>query len=90
MKHRETEVRSVEELQRVPLYPKIKSMEVDQDRHEPVVRLEERDGGIGRTNFFINNKEILPDANPARKTEFSIDLSLHSNYFIESKFNFFI
>lgn len=63
----------------VDLYPEI---EASIQKHTLVVHLKERGGGIGKLSFYINNKEILENANPDKKTDLNIDLSTFNKYFL--------
>lgn len=76
----------------LPLFPKILSLQVKGDKLE--VMLEPRNGGIGKAKFFMNNKELslfkddgsrISDANPERKTAFTIDLQQFKNFFENGK-----
>ena len=77
------DVKDVESFKKVALYPTVLSAEIKEEKLE--VKIKERSGGIGRTNFFINKKEVIEDANPERKTEFLIDLKKYDNYFAEGE-----
>ncbi|MEQ8706020.1 MAG: caspase family protein [Phaeodactylibacter sp.] len=71
-------IRSVEGFTTVALYPK---MSAEMEGRQLRVSLKARSGGIGRVAILINGKEIAYDANPARSTAFTYDLSQHERHF---------
>ncbi len=60
------EMRDVTAFNSVPLYPEINATIIDD---ELSVKLKPRGGELGKLSIFINNKEVIEDANPDRKTE---------------------
>ncbi|MCO6492756.1 MAG: caspase family protein [Phaeodactylibacter sp.] len=77
-------IRDVDVLGALELYPKI-SAHIEGDRL--LVRLEERNGGMGKVSLFINKKEVLEDANPGRRAELEINLSEFEKYLLTGKPN---
>ena len=80
---KEEDIRYVDELEDAPLYPKLNKYTIANGRLQ--IELEERSGGIGKASLFINNKEVLEDANPDRKTAFEIELPSFKSYFLPGK-----
>lgn len=66
-------IRSVSRLESVPLYPVVEA-EIRKD--SLYIQLKARSGGIGKVSLFINDKEILEEANPERRPSGSRDSSL--------------
>lgn len=66
-------IRSVSRLETVPLYPEVEA-EIRQD--SLYIQLRARSGGIGKVSLFINDKEILEEANPERRPSGSRDSSI--------------
>lgn len=60
------ELPDVTGLDYVELFPKLKRAEIADD--QLWIELEERNGGIGQVSVFVNDREVLEDANPDRKT----------------------
>ena len=54
-------IRPVEGFEEVRLYPKV-AAEIQQDTL--IIRLQARNGGIGKVSIFINGKEVAEEANP--------------------------
>ncbi len=75
----DSEVRDIQKLKEVPLYPNLKSINIVKDSLE--IEIEERNGGIGRTSLRINNKEQDADINPYRKTLFKFSLKDYQKFF---------
>ncbi len=78
-------LRSVEELNNVPLYPEVLEASIKNDVLS--VRLKARSGGIGRVALEHNGTERVVDANPARKTDFQLDLKPYLGFFSPTKPN---
>ncbi len=55
-------IREVENFEEVLLFPKVKIEPIRND--SLFIRLEERNGGIGKVSVFVNGKEVINDANP--------------------------
>ncbi|MCB9291706.1 MAG: DNA/RNA non-specific endonuclease [Lewinellaceae bacterium] len=72
-------IKKVDEFKEVALYPEVASMELAGKKLE--VKLTERNGGLGKVNFFINHKMRMEDANPQRKTAFTIELEDYDGFF---------
>lgn len=51
------------------------------------LQLLERNGGIGQVSVFINQKEILTDANPERLTNLEINLNSYRKYLLNDTTN---
>ncbi|MBK8968435.1 MAG: caspase family protein [Saprospiraceae bacterium] len=85
-------LRSVAGFDTVALYPKV-ALQLDTSAHRLYIRLEERNGGLGKLSVFINGKEVLEDANPPegfdkkRLTARTIDLSKFARYFLLDTLN---
>ncbi|MCB0559918.1 MAG: caspase family protein [Phaeodactylibacter sp.] len=71
-------LREVQGFRDVRLYPKINARIASDVLY---ASLEARGGGIGKVSFLINGKEVLPDANPDRKSELQISLSQYEKYY---------
>lgn len=69
--------RSAEGMTNVPLFPEL-SANIEADQLS--VQLKARSGGIGPVSLFINGKEVKQDANPDRKSSFSLDLKPLQKY----------
>lgn len=81
-------IRPVVKFDTVALYPRV-AAEIIQDTLW--VRLEERNGGIGKISLFINGKEVIHEANPLprgvgtkRDHEFHYELGKARNYFYQN------
>lgn len=80
----EAEIRNVEGLSVVNMYPKVigklgqRQLQID---------LEERSGGIGKLSFFINGIEVEEDINRGRKKNLSINLDTYKRYFYTDRPN---
>ncbi|MCB9315468.1 MAG: caspase family protein [Lewinellaceae bacterium] len=85
-------LRSVAGFDTVALYPKV-ALQLDTPGHRLHIRLQARNGGLGKTSVFINGKEVIEDANPPegfekmRRTAVSLDLSKFSRYFLLDTLN---
>lgn len=82
----EEAIRPVDGFDTVELFPKV-TAKIDPKTDRLKVQLLERNGGIGKVSVFINNKEVLEEANPPsrgedprRQKEISIDLSTFHKY----------
>ena len=72
-------LRPVNELNNVPLYPEILDASIQNDTLR--VRLKPRSGGIGKVALLLDKREIITDANPARQSNFEIDLKPFADFF---------
>ena len=79
-----TELRNVDIFQSLEMYPEMVS-QIEND--ELQIHLKERNGGIGKVSLFINNKEVLADANAGRDTLISIDLKQFEKYYLTDTLN---
>lgn len=70
-------LRNVAALEQVELYPKV---ETSVKGFKYTVKLTPRSGGIGKVSLFINNKEIIENANPSFEEQFNIDLVEYSRF----------
>ena len=59
------ELPDVSGLDYVELFPNLKKAAIKAD--QLWIELEERNGGIGQVSVFVNDREVLEDANPERK-----------------------
>lgn len=83
------QIRPVDNLDKVDLYPRI--TEATQIKNNILqVKLEERNGGIGPVSVFVNGKEVTSDANPLpketgakRSTDFTFDLKPFARLFLK-------
>lgn len=86
-------LRSVAGLDTVGLYPLV-TLNLDTLKNILHIKLDERNGGVGKVSVFVNGKEIVEDANPpkggsnVRAKEFSIDLELYERFFLPDTLNF--
>lgn len=71
-------VRDVAVFQELALYPEVQLTEKDDQLK---IQLTERSGGIGKVSIFINQKEVITDANPDRKTEINVNLRQFLSYY---------
>lgn len=79
-------IRPVEDLDNIALYPKIIQARIVADKIK--VQLQERDGGIGKVSFLLNDKiELEPNVNPEFKSEFEIDLAPFEAFFFPDSLN---
>lgn len=69
--------RDVTEFTSVALYPEISA---SLEKTSLKVNLKVRSGGLGKLSLYINQKEIIEDANTERKSDLVIDLSSYSKY----------
>lgn len=74
-----SDLRKVHPIKDLPLFPRIKLAEVQEGVLH--VDLEEREGGMGKVWIKVNGKEVVEDANPDRKTNFSFSLDPHKQHF---------
>ncbi|NJN77410.1 MAG: hypothetical protein HC803_03025 [Saprospiraceae bacterium] len=73
-------LRDVSKFEAVPLFP-IASLEWEnQEELILKVKLEKRNGGIGKVSLFINKKELIQDVNPRRRKEFVIKLEDYQRF----------
>lgn len=77
-------IRDVKSFSRVELYPKA---DVSLNKLKLNIELTKRNGGIGKVSVFINNKEIIEDANTAQQTLVSVDLNNYKKYFLNDTMN---
>jgi WD40 repeat protein len=73
------DARNIDNFNSVDLYPEIKASIYKQ---ELTVNLRERSGGMGKLSLFINDKEIIEDANIERKASVKINLDDYNKYFL--------
>lgn len=79
-------IRKPEVFQTIELYP-LARLQLDTNTLELHIRLQPRNGGIGKVSVFINNKEVIEDANPKRATDFKINLKPYKKYFLQDTSN---
>ncbi|MBL7829031.1 MAG: caspase family protein, partial [Saprospiraceae bacterium] len=85
-------IRGVKGLDSVALYPNIR-LELDSLKNQLHIYLRARSGGIGKVSVFVNDKEIIEDANPlplgggARDTVCSVLLDKFIDYFLPDSSN---
>lgn len=84
MGYQEGGVRDVEVFDQVNLYPEIHA---EVTNHQLNIQLTERNGGIGKVSVFVNDKEVIQDANQERKTNLNIDLNQFSKYYLSDTNN---
>ena len=77
-------LRDVEAFQTIAMYPGVES-EIEKDKLN--IKLTERNGGVGKLSVFINNKEVISDVNPDRKTELTVNLQQFDRYFLADTTN---
>jgi WD40 repeat protein len=88
----EEPLRSVEGFDSIALYPLVR-LQLDTFKNNLTIRLQPRNGGVGKVSVFVNGKEIIEDANPPqgfekiRDTTFSIDLAKYARYFLFDTLN---
>lgn len=73
------DTRNVDHFNSVDLYPEIKA---SINKQELTINLIERSGGMGKLSLFINDKEIIEDANPERKPSLKVNLDDFNKYFL--------
>ncbi len=79
LKVKETELRDVSSFNSVQLYPQIDAKISGDDL---IIKLTERDGSLGKLSVFVNDKEVIEDANSERKAEIlPIRLTEFKRYF---------
>lgn len=77
-------LRDVEGFGSLKMYPQIESYIKDDELY---IHLKERNGGIGKISLFVNNKEVIPDANANRDTSLRIDLQQFKKYYVQDTIN---
>ncbi|GAB5553347.1 MAG: hypothetical protein Sapg2KO_29380 [Saprospiraceae bacterium] len=70
--------RAVPNIQTIKLFPKITAEELN---YGMKLKLEPRNGGIGKISIYINNFEVEEDANPDRLNELIVSFSPYRRYF---------
>lgn len=74
-----TELRDVTAFNSVALYPLIEA-KITGDQMD--IRLTPRSGELGKLSIFVNEKEVIQDANPERRTEIKgLSLTQFNSYF---------
>lgn len=71
-------LRSVPDIEQMKLFPKITAEELNFGLK---LKLEPRNGGIGKVSLYINNFEVEEDANPDRLNELVVNFSPYRRYF---------
>ncbi|MCB9317561.1 MAG: caspase family protein, partial [Lewinellaceae bacterium] len=85
-------VRSVEGFDSIALYPLVR-LQLDTLANQLTFHLSPRNGGLGKVSIFINDKEIIEDANPPegldkiRDTIGIIELGKYAQYFLFDTLN---
>lgn len=79
------ELRNVEQLKNLALYPKIEA-KIDQNKLN--IKLVAQNGGIGKLSLFVNDKEVVEDVNPQRRLALSLDLKTWEKYYRSDTLNF--
>ena len=85
-------LRTVSGFDTVELYPKI-TLQLDTLQNQLNVRLQARNGGVGKVSIFVNGKEVIEDANPPqgfekiRDTTLNIELDKYARYFLFDTLN---
>ncbi|MCB0546676.1 MAG: caspase family protein [Phaeodactylibacter sp.] len=74
----DTPLRDVSKFDSVKLYPEVALRIV---RDELLVNLTERNGGIGKISFLVNNKEVFFTENKDKQAEFRFDLKAYAKYY---------
>jgi WD40 repeat protein len=82
-------LRDVSKFDAVPLYPIAELEWKDKDNLILKIKLNERNGGIGKVSLFINKKELLEDINPKRKKEIEIKLADFQRFLKNDNDDFF-
>ncbi|MCB0571733.1 MAG: hypothetical protein KDC66_18315, partial [Phaeodactylibacter sp.] len=77
-------IRDVDALGAIELYPMV---EARIDKDQLLISLKARSGGLGKVSIFINQKEVLEDANPERKPSLSINLADYEKYLLANSPN---
>ncbi|MFN0035281.1 MAG: caspase family protein [Saprospiraceae bacterium] len=72
-------LRPVNEMGDVKLYPEVCEWAIKDDLLS--VLLTPRNGGIGRSALLLDGRELLADANPARKPSFTVDLKQFAGFY---------
>lgn len=79
LKTRKTVIRDVSSFDNVPLFPQIDARIIGDELQ---IQLTPREGALGKLSVYINDKEIIEDANPDRKSELKpIVLTQFRSYF---------
>jgi WD40 repeat protein len=84
--------RSVETLGKIDMYPLV-YLTLDTFHNSLKIKLQPRNGGLGKLSIFINGKEVAEDANPPkgleklRDTLIIFDLSKYAQYFFADTLN---
>ncbi|TNE68977.1 MAG: hypothetical protein EP344_00915, partial [Bacteroidetes bacterium] len=77
-------LRDVQKFESLDMYPIMKPQIKDDTLG---IHLQIRNGGVGKTSIFINNKEVLADANLDRDTVLSIDLKAFAKFYLPDTVN---
>ncbi|MBL7826917.1 MAG: WD40 repeat domain-containing protein, partial [Saprospiraceae bacterium] len=76
----------------VPLFPSVR-LNLDTAKNNLHILLTPRSGGVGKVSVFINDKEIIEDANPLlrgqerRDTAITVELAKYARYFLLDSLN---
>lgn len=76
----------------VALYPSVR-LQLDTAKNKLRILLTPRNGGVGKVSVFINDKEIIEDANPLprgqgrRDTAITVELAKYARYFLLDSLN---
>jgi len=85
-------LREVEGFDSVALYPEVR-LQLDTLQNKLHIHLTPRSGGVGKVSIFVNEKEIIEEANPPkgfdkiRDTFLTTDLELYARYFLTDTLN---
>ncbi len=85
-------LRSVEALDTLAMYPLV-DLTLDTFHNSLTIKLQPRNGGLGKLSIFINGKEVAEDANPPkgfeklRDTLIIFDLRKYAQYFFADTLN---
>ncbi|MEM7104465.1 MAG: caspase family protein [Bacteroidota bacterium] len=74
------DLREVAGFEKLDLFPHLQKFEIKQNKLS--LSLNPRSGGIGKVSLFINNKEVIEDADPSRSKTPKIDLQPFLNFFL--------
>ena len=92
LSYSDEEIRSVENLDIVELYPEIDA-QINPSKEELNIQLKKRNGGLGKVSLFINGKEVKEDINPPkgfgkkRDSILSVDLRKYARYYLLDSIN---